>query len=155
MIEGRFYQIGYACDDLEQAIAQFRGRGMTREPQILEIDQPVDSPQGRVVNSLRVAMIWIGEVQYELIQAVTDPLGIYGNAPSNGGPLRFHQLCYMVDDWAAFRGRVDRQDLPVAMEWDSGPDGLKFLYLDGRERYGHYLEYTWMNQASWEQIRAI
>ena len=93
MIEGQFYQIGYACDNLEEGIAQFRGRGMTHEPQIIEVDQPVNGPQGRVVNSLRLALIWIGDIQYEVIQAVSDPLGIYasmatGRSSRRGSPRR-------------------------------------------------------------------
>jgi hypothetical protein len=155
MIEGQFYQLGYVCDSLEEGIAQFRGRGMTHEPQIIEVQQPVDTPNGEFVNHIRLCFIWIGDVQYELIQAITDPLGVYANAPSNGGPIRFHQICYRVPDWADFRARVDKQDLPLVMERDMGGDNLKFLYLDGRAKYGHYLEYTWMTDAAWAQTRAM
>jgi hypothetical protein len=155
MIEGEFYQLGYVCDSLEEGIAQFRGRGMTHEPHIIEVDQPVNSPQGEVVNRLRICFIWIGDVQYELIQPVTDPLGIYANAPSNGGPIRFHQVCYRIRDWADFRARVDQQDLPVVMERDMGENAVKFLYLDGRAKFGHYLEYTWMSDDAWEQTRRM
>ena len=155
MLEGQLYQLGFVCDDLEQGIDQFRGRGLPHEPRILEVEQPVDTPQGPVVNKVRLCFIWIGDMQYELIQPIADPLGIYANAPSNGGPLRFHQVCFRVPDWADFRARVDAQDLPVVMERDPGGDGLKFLYLDGRSRFGHYLEYTWMTNAAWDQIRAM
>jgi len=155
MIEGHLYQLGYVCDSLAEGIAQFRGRGMTHEPHIIEVDQPVNAGGGEYINKVRLAFIWIGEMQYELIQPVADPLGIYANAPSNGGPLRFHQVCYRVADWADFRARVDRQDLPVAMERDMGGDNLKFLYLDARKQLGHYLEYTWMTDAAWDQIRAM
>ena len=155
MLEGHLYQLGYICDDLEEGIAQFRGRGMTHEPHIMEVEQPVDTPNGEFVNKLRLCFIWIGDMQYELIQPLTDPLGIYANAPANGGPLRFHQVCYRVHDWADFRARVDQQDLPVVMERAPQGDGLKFLYLDGRSRFGHYLEYTWMSDAQWDQIRRM
>ncbi|PEQ11822.1 hypothetical protein B2G71_15385 [Novosphingobium sp. PC22D] len=155
MIEGHLYQLGYVCDDIEEGIAQFRGRGMTHEPRVIEVDQPVDSPRGEVVNRMKLAFIWIGEMQYELIQPLTDPLGIYGNCVSNGGPLRFHQTCARVSDWSDFRARVAKQDLPVAMERDMGGDALKFLYLDARPLVGHYLEYTWMTDAAWDQIRAM
>lgn len=155
MIEGEFYQLGYVCDSLEEGIAQFRGRGMTHEPHIIEVDQPVNSPQGEVINKLRICFIWIGDVQYELIQAVTDPLGIYANAPSNGAPIRFHQVCYRVRDWEDFRKRVDQQDLPVVMERDMGEGMVKFLYLDARAKFGHYLEYTWMTDEAWAQTRAM
>jgi Glyoxalase/Bleomycin resistance protein/Dioxygenase superfamily len=156
MIEGKFYQLGYICDNLEQGIAQLRGRGMTHEPQIIEVDQPVDSPSGEVINKLRLAFIWIGDVQYELIEAVTDPLGIYANCQSNGGPLRFHQICMRIEGtWEGFLERVKAQDLPLVMWRDMGGDNLKFAYLDARSTLGHYLEYTWMTDAAWDQIRAM
>jgi hypothetical protein len=155
MFEGHLYQLGYICDDINEGIDQFRGRGMTHEPMVMEIEQPVDSPRGEVVNKMKLAFIWIGDMQYELIQPIADPLGIYGNCVSNGGPLRFHQTCVRVPDWAEFRARVAQQDLPVAMERDLGGDNLKFLYLDARKQVGHYLEYTWMTDAAWDQIRAM
>ncbi|MBV1686830.1 VOC family protein [Novosphingobium sp. G106] len=155
MLEGHLYQLGYACDNLEEGIAQFRGRGMTHEPHIIEVEQPVNANGREYINHIRLCFIWIGEMQYELIQAIKDPLGIYANAPSNGGPIRFHQTCMRVKDWADFRARVDQQDLPVAMERDMGGDNLKFLYLDGRAKFGHYLEYTWMTDAAWEQTRKM
>jgi hypothetical protein len=155
MIEGKFYQLGYVCDNLEQAIASFRGRGMTHEPQIVEVDQPVDSPQGEVINKLRLAFIWIGDVQYELIQPLTDPLGIYANAKSNGAPIRLHQICMRIEgSWDAFLARVKAQDLPLVMWRDMGGDRLKFAYLDARSTLGHYLEYTWMTDPTWDMIRA-
>jgi hypothetical protein len=155
MIEGDFYQLGYVCNNLEEGIAQFRGRGMTREPHILEVALAVDSPQGQVINQLRLAFIWIGDVQYELIEAVTDPLGIYANAPSNGAPIRFHQICMRVrGSWEDFLARTKAQDLPVVLWSDMGRDNLKFLYIDARSTMGHYLEYVWMTDAQWEQIRS-
>jgi hypothetical protein len=157
MLEGQLYQLGFVCDNLEEGIASFRDRGMTHEPHIIEVDQPVNAPDGsEVINKVRLCFIWIGDMQYELIQPIEDPLGIYANAPSNGGPLRFHQVCFRITtDWADFRKRVDEQDLPLAMERDMGGDNLKFLYLDGRTKFGHYLEYTWMTDASWDQIRKM
>lgn len=158
MLEGHLYQLGYVCDDIEVGIAQFRGRGMTHEPHVMEVQQPVNTPDGReVVNHMKLCFIWIGDMQYELIQPIADPLGIYARANSvqGGGPLRFHQTCMRVKDWADFRRRVDEQDLPVAMERDMGGDSLKFLYLDARATLGHYLEYTWMTDEAWEQIRRM
>jgi hypothetical protein len=155
MIEGDFYQLGYVCNNLEEGIAQFRGRGLTREPHIIEVALEVDSPQGEVINQLRLAFFWIGEVQYELIEAVSDPLGIYANAPSNGAPIRFHQICMRVQgSWEHFLARTKAQDLPVVMWSDKGGDNLKFLYIDARSTMGHYLEYVWMTDAQWAQIRA-
>jgi hypothetical protein len=155
MLEGQLYQLGFICDNLEEAIDSFRGRGLTHEPHIMEIEQPVDTPTGEVVNKIRLCFIWIGDMQYELIQPIEDPLGVYANAPSNGGQMRFQQVFFWVKDWADFSARVVQQDLTVVLERDTGGDSLKFLYLDGRAKFGHYLEYTWMTDAAWNQIRAM
>ncbi|KHK91347.1 VOC family protein [Novosphingobium malaysiense] len=158
MLEGMHYQNAYVCDDLEAAIALFRGRGMTKEPIVIPVDQTVQTPEGPKRQKSRICFIWIGDLQYELIENEIDEVGIYGNCLSNGGPLRFHHICFRIDDWDDFRARVDDQEFPIAMERDltgEDPNGLKFLYLDARKVFGHYLEYTWMPEAMWQQIRAM
>lgn len=159
MLEGRHYQNAYICDNLEAGIDLFRGRGLTKEPIIIPVDQTVLTPQGPKRQKGRICFIWIGDLQYELIENEIDEVGIYANCLSNGGPLRFHHICFRIDDWADFRGRVDSQEFPVAMERDLGADGdpnaLKFLYLDARKVFGHYIEYTWMPDAMWDQIRGM
>lgn len=159
MLEGRHYQNAYICDNLEEGIDAFRGRGLTREPMIIPVEQTVMTPDGPKRQKVRICFIWIGDLQYELIEVIEDEAGLYGNCLSNGGPLRFHHICMRVDDWDDFRARVDEQDLPIAMERDlSQGDGgiqLKFLYLDGRKVFGHYLEYTWMTDAMWEQTKLM
>jgi hypothetical protein len=56
--------------------------------------------------------------------------------------------------WEHFLARTKAQDLPVVMWSDKGGDNLKFLYIDARSTMGHYLEYVWMTDAQWAQIRA-
>ena len=158
MLEGMHYQNAYICDDLEAGIALFRGRGMTKEPIIIPVDQTVQTPEGPKRQKGRICFIWIGDLQYELIENEIDEVGIYANCLSNGGPLRFHHICFRIDDWEDFRARVNEQEFPVATERDltgEDPNGLKFLYLDARKVFGHYIEYTWMPEAMWQQIRAM
>jgi len=152
MLEGLHYQNGYVCDDIEACIALFRDRAGIGAVRIFDIDQLIDTPGGRQSMSNRIAMFRVHNLQYELIQPVADPIGVYANAPSNGGPMRFHHACMRVDDWDAFRARVARQDLPVVMERANAEDALKYLYLDARRFCGHYLEYTWMTDERWEMI---
>lgn len=155
MLVGQHYQNGYVCDDIEAAIAVFRARGLEKDPHIIDVDHNVDTPAGPKRQQLRICMFWLNGVQYELIQPIIDEADVYANAPSNGGPIRFHHICLRVPDWADFRAAVDAQDLPVVMERDLGDDKLRFLYLDGRKAFGHYLEYTCMSDAMWEMTKAM
>lgn len=155
MLIGKHYQNGYICDNLDEAIAIFRARGLDREPMIMPVDQIVDTPDGPKRQKSRITMFGHNGIQYELIEPEIDESGVYGNAPSNGGPIRFHHICLRVPDWDSFRAAVDQQDLPVAFERASGNGGLSFIYLDARKALGHYLEYTCMPDAMWEQISAL
>lgn len=155
MLVGQHYQNGYICDDIEAALAVFKARGLTKDPMIIPVDQSVDTPDGPKRQKSRIAMFSHGGVQYELIEVELDETGVYANAPANGGAMRFHHTCQRVPDWAAFRAAVDAQDLPIVFERDSGPGKLSFAYLDGRAAFGHYLEYTYMPDAMWDQISAM
>ncbi len=153
MFIGEHTQNGYVCDDIEAGIALFRARGLEGEPTIIPVDQMVQTPAGPKRQKTRLCMFWLNGLQYELIEPIVDETHVYANAPSNGGPLRFHHINMKVDDWAEFRARVDDQEFPVAFE--GGGDDLKFLYLDARKAFGHYLEYTWMTDDVWERLKAM
>ncbi len=155
MLVGQHYQNGYVCDNIEEAISVFRARGLDRDPQVIPVEQAVQTPDGLKEQQLRICMFWLNGLQYELIEPIVDHAAVYANAQPNGGPMRFHHICLKVENWEEFRGQVDKQDLPVAMERDLGPGQLSFLYLDGRRAFGHYLEYTCMPDAVWEQIRSM
>ena len=156
MLEGLHYQNAYVCDDLEAGIDLFRGKGLVKEPVIIPVDQEVMTPEGLKRQKSRICFIWIGDLQYELIETEIDEVGLYANCLSNGGPLRFHHVCLRVDDWADFRARADEQEFPIAMERASAGEGdLKFLYLDARKMFGHYIEYTWMPEVMWQHLRAM
>jgi hypothetical protein len=152
MITGHHYQNAYICDDIDAAIAQFHARAVFDDVPVLDIEQTLWTPHGMKKVASRLAFIWIDNLQYELIQPITDETGIYSNYQDNGGPLHFHHICNRVPEWESFRAAVDRQDLPVVLERANDGDLLKFLYLDGRSFCGHYLEYVWATEERWLQM---
>ena len=154
MIEGWHYQNAYICDDIEAAIDLFRSRAPIGEVKIIDVEQPVTTAAGSKIVATRLAFIWVGDLQYELIQVVKDETGIYANYTSNGGVMNFHHICMRVEgDWDSFRARVAAQELPVVMERAIEGDQLKFLYLDARATFGHYLEYVWTTDERFEFMR--
>ena len=152
MISGHHYQNAYIVEDIDAAIASFRTRAEFGEVRPFAIAQPLWTPTGMKQVSTKLAFIWIGDLQYELIEVVEDESGIYSNFKDNGGLLHFHHVCMRVPEWEPFRAAVAAQDLPVVLERANEGDLLKFLYLDGREFCGHYLEYAWMTDQRWVQL---
>jgi Glyoxalase/Bleomycin resistance protein/Dioxygenase superfamily len=152
MITGHHFQNAYICDDIDAAIAAFGTRADIGNAAPFDVEQHLWTPVGMKRVATRLAFIWIGDLQYELIQVVADETGLYGNYKDNGGLLHFHHSCVRVSDWAEFRASVAVQDLSVVLERANEGDDLKFLYLDGREFCGHYLEYTWMTDAMWTRL---
>jgi len=152
MITGTHYQNAYVCADIDAAIAAFAQRADITVIGPFTMDQSIRTPWGMKRVASRLAFIWIGDMQYELIEVIDDETGIYRNYKDNGGILHFHHVCMRVADWDSFRAEVDRQDLPVVLERSGESDALKFLYLDARRFCGHYLEYVWMTEERWVQL---
>ncbi len=152
MITGHHWQNAYICPDIEAALGEFGQRADIGDVPIHDIEQSLWTPHGMKRVVTRLAFVWIGDMQNELIQPIDDETGIYANYQNNGGIMHFHHACSRVPDWDEFRAAVDNQDLPVVLERAIEGDLLKFLYLDGRDFCGHYLEYIWATNERWLQM---
>lgn len=92
----------------------------------------------------------MGDLQYEFIQPISDPGGVFAAAMATGNAVTLHHLAFRVADWDAFRAKVDLLPYPIVLEGNAGD--LKFVYLDARAVLGHYLEYVWMTDEMWTRI---
>ena len=153
MITGTIFQNGYICRDIDAAVAEFRQRGDVRVIGPFEADQSPETPAGPRRQVTKLAFVWQGNMQFELIQPILDETGLYGEAGAE--PMRHHHVAMRVDDWDTFRDALARQDLPVVIERAIPGDALKFLYIDARAAFGHYLEYVWMTDERWAQIGGL
>ena len=156
MLTGHHYQNAYIVEDIDDAIAEFRTRADIGEVQPFAVEQQLWTPAGMKRVATKLAFIWIGDLQFELIEVVADESGLYGNYQGagqvGGGILHFHHICIRVPEWEPFRAAVDSQNMPVVLERANEGDALKFLYLDGRAFCGHYLEYVWMTDEMWLRL---
>ncbi len=152
MINGHHFQNAYICHDITVAIAHFAANADIGDVSPFDVEQRLWTPQGIKRVATRLAFIWIGDLQYELIQVVADETGLYSNYRDNGGVMHFHHICMRVPEWETFREAAAKQELPVVLERANEGDQLKFLYLDGRDFCGHYLEFTWMTDEMWQRL---
>ncbi len=150
MLEGHHYQNAYVTRDIDKWVATFERQAKIDRLLRYEGTTSVTTPQGPATQTNKLAFIWVGDLQYELIQPVSGTVDLYDRDLPEGDGLHFHHICMRVADWTSFRARVDQQPYPVVLE--GGGDALRFVYLDARPFLGHYLEYTWMTDERWTQM---
>jgi hypothetical protein len=145
------YQNAYVTRDLDRALTLFRERYGFDGFKQYEVTYELNTPANRGTATVRLALGWIGNLQYELIQPVSGLIDVYREGIRDQYPMTFHHVCQRVPDWAEFRARVDREGMTVAMEGGT-PGHLQWLYIDARDTLGHYLEYCWMTPERWALI---
>lgn len=149
MIVGRHYQNAYITRNLDKAVAQFRDRADIRTLLETQVSVNLWTPHGEGVGVQKLAFVWVGDLQIELIQPIEgEVLALYRDALPADDSLQFHHVCQAVDDWDAFMVRVEQQPCPVVLKGGT-PGMLEFLYLDTRKWLGHYTEYVWMVPDRW------
>jgi hypothetical protein len=150
-LEGH-YQNAYITRDIDAAIEVFRARHGFDGFQRYELSYELKTRTGPGTASIKLALGWMGNVQYELIQPVSGLVDVYSSDLPERSILKFHHVAMRVkDDWQGFRAEVDRQQLPVIMEGGT-PGQSQWLYIDGRDTVGHYLEYCYMPPERWTQL---
>ncbi|WP_336968580.1 VOC family protein [Sphingobium aromaticiconvertens] len=149
MIVGRHFQNAYVTRDVDKAVAQFKQRADVRTLSEIEVPVQLWTPQGEGKGVQKLAFVWVGDMQFELIQPKEgDVLALYRDALPGDDRLSFHHICQIVDDWDAFMAQVEQQPYPVVLKGGT-PGMLQFIYLDTRAWLGHYIEYVWMQPERW------
>ena len=140
----RLQQVSYVTNDLERALAMFRDvYGVQNFMDTGRVTFTMGS--GEVVD-FRVALAYVGEMQFEVIEPIGGAVDCYREAlpPDGSFAIRFHHLSFRA------RSREEIEKLKQAAR-DSGhtlgytgPFGdSAFFYADARAHLGHFLEYTY------------
>src|SRR6185369_13946700 len=149
MMFGSHYQNAYVTRNVDRAVADFRKYADVRALYEIEVPVQVWTPQGEGVGVQKLAFVWVGDLNLELIEPKSgDVLAIYRDALPDDERLVFHHVCHRVDDWDEFMARVDQQPFPIVLKGGT-PGMLQFAYLDTRPWLGHYTEYVWMVPERW------
>jgi hypothetical protein len=147
------YQNAYVTHDLARARAMIEERYGLRDWITFDMDLPVKTPDGERTLGVKVACAWAGWLQVELIEPVSGAVEPYlPYLPTDkGDPTpRFHHISLRRDDYDAMQAEIARLGLPFVCE--GGIPDLLYTYLDGRETFGHYVEYVWATPAGWRMI---
>jgi hypothetical protein len=135
------YQNAYVTADIDRAVELLqREHGLAGEVLRLDTTHKVRTVEGEGDSTLKLAFIWAGRLQYELIQPVSGFVGLYAEAVPKDRLLEFHHIAMRVDDWDGLLAGIAAQKKAIALQGEVGP--IRFLYVDARDTLGHYLEYV-------------
>lgn len=148
MIVDHIFQIAYLTRNIDRAMAKFRESADIRTEYYTESDMEVRTPTGPRRMHVKLAFIWVGDFQYELIEPIAGLEEFFGDVVPADDSLHFHHTCMRVFDWDKFLVDVNRQAYPIAFEGGTGPN--YFLYLDARKQLGHFLEYAYLPDEIWK-----
>jgi hypothetical protein len=147
-----FFQNAYVTRNLEHAMAAATERHGVKDYVCFEPHMEVYTAEGGYGPAhVKVALAWVDQLQLEFIEPVSGNIQHYlDRLPTDraDNSLRFHHICMRVMDWDKAREEITRQKWPVSHE--GGVEGVKFIYLDARDTFGHYIEYMWMSDEMWQ-----
>ncbi len=152
-------QNAYVTHNLDKAMELVSDRFGIEKFDRFDPDMTVNTPGGEQPLVTRVASFWAGGLNIEIIEPVSGYIEPYLNMlPADPGDAvpRFHHISLRRDDEPAMREEIAKLGLPLAFE---GPLSIKgeipslvFVYLDGRQVLGHYVEFTWKSPEAWQYV---
>ncbi|WP_317929625.1 hypothetical protein [Halioxenophilus sp. WMMB6] len=135
------FQIAYATNDIERALAQFKELGIHQIRRL----------EGKMAAGgyIRVELAWMGNTLYELITAEGPGSDLYMKAlPDADFAFRLHHLGFLIytkAQWLTLQTTVAKQGWPLLSEnIDHG--FMRHCFVD-IPPLGHYLEFIWPEAA--------
>lgn len=153
MIQGQFYQVGYVTRNVSAAADRFRMAANVRRESLSETSMMVKSPQGPFLMEHRLALFWVGAVQYELIEPIGHSPLYSASLPADDDAIRMHHVALRVPDWEVFLTDLARTPYPIVMEGEHG--SLRFAYVDARPLLGHHIEYLCCPDSDWARMGGL
>lgn len=152
-------QNAYVTHDLDKAMEIIGNRFDVQKWDRIDPDMTVNTVHGVKPLQVRVGTYWAGGLNIEIIQPVGGYVDHYVSmlpADRTDAVPRFHHISMRRENEAEMRKEIAELGLPLAFEGplttkDNIPS-LVFIYLDGRQTLGHYVEYTWKSPEAWEFV---
>ncbi|MEE2034933.1 VOC family protein [Rhodococcus chondri] len=151
-------QLAWVTTDVRQAVKQFQeGQGIENIA-IFDGFTLSTAEGGEVV--IDVALAYVGDMQFEIIQPVSGEVDLYRRhlpADPTEYALRFHHICSRLDSIEEYEQVLsDYRKRGVTVEVDgSFGEGGRFFYADTRGLVDHYQEYVYRDDATKEFLNTL
>lgn len=140
---GPVFQTGYVTEDLDRAIDLFaRDHGIVnwfRTPTVT-----LATVTGGEM-SVDIGLAWVGRTMVEIVALGGGDDHLYRQIlPPGEFAVRFHHLGYRIhnaDEWKALQDLAAEKGLKTVLDVKTASTDA--IYLDTRDRLGHYMEYLY------------
>lgn len=112
---------------------------------------PIRTAGGPGLAHQKIVLVWIGGLQYELIEPIGGAVDLYRRELPEDDKLKFHHIAVRSNNWDETCAQLAREGRTIAQEGESG-DQLKFNYTDDRATLGHYTEHVWATPERWAMM---
>lgn len=145
------FQNAYVTADIDRAVALLQAQlGAPDDAVRLQLTQQVWTPAGPGESVVKVALLQLGSLQYEIVEPVAGACQLYRDFVNPARPLSFHHIGMRADDLDAVCRESEKQGRKLVYSGEN--TGIRFAYFDARDTLGHYLEYIQAPAAFWEML---
>jgi len=102
MLEGQHYQNAYVTRNIDKAVRRVTARADVRSVVPFEATTEVLTAIGRRPHNIKLAFIWIGDLQYEFIEPIAEAVPMFAPMLPDDDLPRFHPSGARVPDWDTF-----------------------------------------------------
>ena len=142
-----FFQNAYITRNLEKSMATFKEHHGVDDFIVIPISGDIKSKWGNGPLYANVALGWVDGLQIELIEPTGGLDALYSEGLPDDDLPHFHHVCMRVHDWPAFKAEAAAKNWPIVSEGEV--PGCAYVYIDARDKVGHYIEYLWMTDEMW------
>src|SRR5687768_416633 len=111
-----FFQNAYVTRNLEKGVAALQKKHGVGDVMLIDFATDVITPHGQGPVKAKVALVWVGNVQLELIEPVSGLGQIYSDALPDDDSLRLHHVGMRIFDTAALRAEAAAKGWPVVFQ---------------------------------------
>ncbi|MBH0119948.1 VOC family protein [Rhodococcus sp. CX] len=151
-------QLAWVTTDVHRAVKVFQEEQGVASIEVFEGFTLSTVGGGEVV--IDVALAYVGDMQFEIIQPVSGEVDLYRRhlpVDRSEFALRFHHMCSSFDTLDEYeRALADYRARGVTVEVDGGfGEGGRFFYADTRNQVDHYQEYVYLDEATKQFLNTL
>src|ERR1700755_319707 len=116
------YQNAYITRNMATALPRFCKHFGIQPSDTMQYEGqvPIRTPNGEGLAHQKIVLVWIGGLQYELIEPMGGMVDLYRNELPADDALKFHHIAVRSNNWDETCAQLAKEGRSIAQEGESG-----------------------------------